>query len=101
MSPARCRRPGGMWPPGPTRTSAAGAEGSVRRLPGGSSDCWAAAVFEHGRPWAWQHPSMDAATFEAAGLYEPEAPTAPDRLAMLQFLDRRGATVAQMVAADA
>ncbi len=44
---------------------------------------------------------MDVGTFEAAGLYDPEAPTAADRLTVLRFLEERGATLEQMVAADA
>ncbi|HEY5250600.1 MAG TPA: hypothetical protein VIJ09_03015 [Acidimicrobiales bacterium] len=43
---------------------------------------------------------MDVATFEAAGLYDPRAPTAADRLAVLRFLVERGATLEQMVEAD-
>ena len=45
--------------------------------------------------------TMDVARLRAAGLYDPDAPTATDRLALLQYLDERGATVAQMVEADA
>jgi class 3 adenylate cyclase len=41
------------------------------------------------------------ATFEAAGLYDPDAPGAPARLALLEYLTGLGATVAQMVEADA
>ncbi len=37
----------------------------------------------------------------AAGLYDPDAPTAADRLALLEYLVGRGATVAEMVEADA
>ena len=44
---------------------------------------------------------MDLARLRAAGLYDPDAPTASDRLALLQYLDERGATVEQMVEADA
>lgn len=44
---------------------------------------------------------MDVAPFVAAGLYDPEAPAASDRLALLEYLDGLGATVAQMVEADA
>jgi class 3 adenylate cyclase len=41
----------------------------------------------------------DAAEFEAAGLYDPGAPDAADRLALLEHLDEAGVTIAQMVAA--
>jgi adenylate cyclase len=40
---------------------------------------------------------MSAAEFEAAGLYDPAAPTAPDRLALLEWLAECGATLPQMV----
>ncbi len=46
-------------------------------------------------------PVMDLAALQASGLYDPEAATAADRLALLEYLDRRGATVAEMVEADA
>ncbi|HVC70675.1 MAG TPA: adenylate/guanylate cyclase domain-containing protein [Acidimicrobiales bacterium] len=44
---------------------------------------------------------MDVATFQAAGLYDPEAPAAADRLALLPYLDGLGATVAEIAEADA
>jgi len=44
---------------------------------------------------------MDVATLRAAGLYDPDSPTASDRLALLEYLDARGATLAQMEEADA
>jgi adenylate cyclase len=50
---------------------------------------------------AWQHPVVDLAALEAAGLYDPAGPTAADRLALLEYLDGRGATVTQMVEAEA
>jgi len=40
---------------------------------------------------------MDVAEFEAAGLYDPRAPAAADRLALLRWLASRGITIAQMV----
>jgi len=43
---------------------------------------------------------MGAAEFEAAGLYDPKAPNAADRLALLEWLTARGATIAQMVQAS-
>jgi adenylate cyclase len=43
---------------------------------------------------------MDVADYEAAGLYDPASPTASDRLALLDYLQQRGATVAQMVDAE-
>jgi Adenylate cyclase regulatory domain/Sigma-70, region 4 len=42
---------------------------------------------------------MTAAEFEAAGLYDPKAPNAPDRLELLEWLAARGVTVAQMARA--
>ena len=42
---------------------------------------------------------MRAAEFEAAGLYDPAAPNAPDRLALLEWLAACGATIPQMVGA--
>jgi len=44
---------------------------------------------------------MDVDRLRAAGLYDPDSPTASDRLALLEYLEERGATVAQMVEADA
>jgi len=43
---------------------------------------------------------MDAAEYEARGLYDPEAPNAVDRLALLEWLAEQGATVDQMVDAE-
>jgi class 3 adenylate cyclase len=40
---------------------------------------------------------MNAAEFEAAGLYDPGAPDAADRLALLEWLAARGITIEQMV----
>lgn len=42
---------------------------------------------------------MDAAAYEAAGLYDPDAPDAADRLELLEHLEARGVSVPQMVAA--
>ncbi len=42
---------------------------------------------------------MDLAPYEAAGLYDPAAPDAADRLALLEHLEARGVSVPQMVAA--
>src|SRR2546422_1094274 len=42
---------------------------------------------------------MTPADFEAAGLYDPAAPAAADRLALLQWLAVQGATLAQRVEA--
>lgn len=39
---------------------------------------------------------MDTEDFETAGLYDPDAPEAADRLALLRLLDADGATVAEM-----
>ena len=44
---------------------------------------------------------VDLAALRAAGLYDPDSPTAADRLALLEYLDGLGATVAQMAEADA
>ena len=43
---------------------------------------------------------MTPADFEAAGLYDPAAPEAADRLALLQWLAAQGTTLAQMVEAQ-
>jgi adenylate cyclase len=43
---------------------------------------------------------MDATDFQAAGLYDPAAPGAADRLAFLRWLAARGVTIEQMVRAD-
>jgi adenylate cyclase len=42
---------------------------------------------------------MSAAEFEAAGLYDPAAPNAADRLSLLEWLAGCGATIPQMVSA--
>lgn len=42
---------------------------------------------------------MDVAAYEAAGLYDPDAPEAADRLALLEHLEAQGVSLAQMVAA--
>jgi adenylate cyclase len=41
----------------------------------------------------------DARIWEEAGLYDPDDPGAPERLALLEFLSERGATIEQMVEA--
>jgi class 3 adenylate cyclase len=43
---------------------------------------------------------MTAAEYEAAGLYDPSAPNAPERLAFLDWLTAQGVTIAQVVAAE-
>ena len=43
---------------------------------------------------------MDEATFASVGLYDPDAPGAVDRLALLEYLVGLGATVDDLVAAD-
>jgi len=43
---------------------------------------------------------MTAPEFEAAGLYDPRAPNAAERLALLEWLAQRGITREEMVAAD-
>ncbi len=40
---------------------------------------------------------MDAAEYEAQGLYDPKAPNAADRLELLEWLAAQGATIEQMV----
>jgi class 3 adenylate cyclase len=42
---------------------------------------------------------MNAADFEAAGLYDPKAPNAAERLELLEWLAARGTTLEQMVRA--
>lgn len=44
---------------------------------------------------------MDAAEFEALGLYDPEAPEAADRLALLGWLADRGLSIGQIAEAGA
>ncbi len=44
---------------------------------------------------------MDLAALEAAGLYDPDDPRAPERRALLEYLVGQGCTVEEMVAADA
>jgi adenylate cyclase len=39
---------------------------------------------------------MDPAEYERAGLYDPDAPNAADRLALLEFLTEQGVTLEQM-----
>jgi adenylate cyclase len=41
----------------------------------------------------------DLEAWERAGLYDPDAPGAAERLALLEYLDERGATIEQMVEA--
>ena len=43
--------------------------------------------------------TADAAEFEAAGLYDPEAPNADDRLALLEWLIEQGISIDQMTSA--
>ncbi len=43
---------------------------------------------------------FEAANWEQAGLYDPRSPDATERLALLEFLHARGATLAQMVEAQ-
>ncbi len=42
---------------------------------------------------------MDTGPWERAGLYDPDAPNAAERLALLEYLSARGATIDQMVEA--
>jgi len=44
---------------------------------------------------------MDAAEFEVLGLYDPEAPDAADRLALLEWLAHRGVSIGQIAEAGA
>src|SRR6516225_4884331 len=43
--------------------------------------------------------SPDTGLWERAGLYDPAAPDAQERLALLEYLTRRGATIERMVQA--
>ena len=43
----------------------------------------------------------DTGPWERAGLYDPDEPDADERLALLQYLSDRGATIDQMVEAHA
>lgn len=42
---------------------------------------------------------VDTAAWEAAGIYDPGGPGAPERQALLAYLEARGATLGQMVEA--
>jgi hypothetical protein len=44
---------------------------------------------------------MNTADFQRAGLYDPDAENANDRLALLEFLAANGVTLEQMIDADA
>jgi hypothetical protein len=44
---------------------------------------------------------VDAEDWQAAGLYDPDDPNASERLALLEYLTERGATLEQMVEAHA
>src|SRR5258707_868120 len=44
---------------------------------------------------------MDTAAYEAAGLYDPDAPDAADRLALLEHLEARGVPIEIMIRSDA
>jgi adenylate cyclase len=50
-------------------------------------------------PGPWDHWPMDTAAWERAGLYQPGMPEADERLALLEYLTARGATIEQMVEA--
>lgn len=43
---------------------------------------------------------MDTEAWEGAGIYEPDAPNAAERLALLEYLSARGATLEQMIEGD-
>ena len=43
---------------------------------------------------------MDIAALQAAGLYDPARPGAPDRLQLLEYLGRRGVSLEEMAEAD-
>ena len=43
---------------------------------------------------------MDTDAWEAAGIYDPDAPNAAERLALLEYLSARGATLEQLVEGD-
>jgi class 3 adenylate cyclase len=44
----------------------------------------------------WNYGRVDSRDWEEAGLYQPEAPNAAERLALLEYLANRGATLKQM-----
>jgi adenylate cyclase len=44
---------------------------------------------------------MDIAAYQAAGLYDPDAPDAADRLALLEHLDAHGVPIELMIRSDA
>jgi adenylate cyclase len=47
----------------------------------------------------WNYGRVDSRHWEEAGLYHPEAPDATERLALLEYLSDRGATLEQMAEA--
>ena len=76
---------------GPPTACAQPGAGARPRYRGGVPDPEAPGPSEDGR----------IARYEAVGLYDPSAPDAADRLALLQFLATEGAGVEQMVEFDA
>jgi adenylate cyclase len=48
----------------------------------------------------WDHDQVDTRDWVAAGLYRPDAPDAPERKALLEYLWERGATLEEMQEAD-
>jgi class 3 adenylate cyclase len=49
---------------------------------------------------SWNDDPVDTDAWEAAGIYDPDAPNAAERLALLEYLSARGATLAQLVEGD-
>src|SRR5262249_46005997 len=116
--PPRARPPRAVWPP--PRLPARG-RSPPRRLPADAGRSYRASyagdvapasrnrrtrgsALTASRHWGvTSTPTMahaSAAEFEAAGLYDPAAPNAADRLALLEWLQGLGATISRMVDAQ-
>ncbi len=51
-------------------------------------------------PVSWNDEPVNTEAWEGAGIYEPDAPNAAERLALLEYLSARGATLEQLVEGD-
>jgi class 3 adenylate cyclase len=49
---------------------------------------------------SWNDEPVNTEAWEGAGIYEPDAPNAAERLALLEYLSARGATLEQLVEGD-
>src|SRR5262245_26644526 len=104
LSPASASRSATSSPPGPspmTTTSTSSVCAAMRALVAHAPGCGDARSVALTTPQigAYRQRRMGTKEFEAAGLYDPNAPDAADRLALLQWLTGRGITIPQIVAA--